>query len=344
MSQSLSPSIVFPESIHPAATPALCPQFSIVIPALNEQLHIARCLRSLVALGVSNVPFEVLLVDNGSTDRTLEIAASFYSSLDLTIHRRAGVRISSLRNHGVAQSTASIVVFLDADCVVPPLWLQHVAAASAQVAEDGIIGSKYEIPPHSRWVARAWERGQAGSTRRLVRYVPGGAMVMHRSIFLRLGGFDESLTTNEDAELCKRARDQGFSVTADPVLAVIHHGTSQTLHTFYRRQHWHGTHVLKVFLRAPFRSGNEKAVLLAFYTLVLEFCVAAGVIRSFLTGRWYFLALTLALIVAPAVLLALARIRHTRALFDFPRLVVLFSVYGFARAHCIISSNMQRTK
>src|SRR4051812_298488 len=77
---------------------------SVIIPALNEEKMNGRCLESLAGLDFPGGGFEVLLVDNGSTDRTLEIAKSFQSRLNLRVMEKAGVRISALRNLGAREA------------------------------------------------------------------------------------------------------------------------------------------------------------------------------------------------------------------------------------------------
>ena len=92
---------------------------SIIIPALNEEKMIGRCLESLTQLAFAHDRFEVLIVDNGSRDRTLAIAESFKDRLNLKILQQAGVRISALRNLGARAASGNTLAFLDADCLAP---------------------------------------------------------------------------------------------------------------------------------------------------------------------------------------------------------------------------------
>ena len=79
---------------------------AVVVPALNEERVIGRCLQALTLQDVGKGSFEVVVVDNGSTDRTVEIARSFSGALNLTVLVKPGARISALRNFGVARSAA----------------------------------------------------------------------------------------------------------------------------------------------------------------------------------------------------------------------------------------------
>src|ERR1051326_6769675 len=271
---------------------------SIIIPALNEERMIGGCLESLAELdlppqqakgglagcpGIARVRFEVIVVDNGSTDRTLEIAKSFQDRLNLKILEKAGVRISALRNLGAHEAQGSIVAFLDADCLAPKSWLEHmVGLAPGEGA--GVLGAHYLLPQDSSWVGKTWHRYHEAEKAGEVSHVPAGDLIMRREDFLHLGGFDETIQTNEDYELCERARANGMRVRAVPEIGVVHLGTAQSLRVFFRKQAWHGTHVIKVFLRNVSGSHNLKAVLFAGYTLLCLLGIIAGtawaVVRS----------------------------------------------------------------
>lgn len=338
--QVCDPRVIMPLAQRPAQ--AILPLVSIVIPALNEQRYIEGCLASLVALSIPRESFEVLLVDNGSTDRTVELAEAFRSLLDLTILRRAGVRISALRNYGASQARGDILVFLDADCLARSDWLPDHTTLVERLLHVGVLGASYDIPSNSTWVSRAWEQGQSNSAIAEVRYVPGGGMFLRREVFEALDGFDESLETNEDAELCRRVRAMGLPVVASRSAAVVHLGSSKTLGDFYRRQRWHGAHVFKVFIRSPGRSGNEKAVLLAACTLLAEMATFAGLIAVATTGRWPLLGVGVFLLLAPAFVLAFRRGLTSRQWSIVPAHLTLYMTYALARAHCLLAAGKRK--
>lgn len=98
----------------------LLPYVSIVIPVFNEERYLSLCLTSLMSLSYPKDRHEILLVDNGSTDRTLDIARGFG---DVAIHVKENVKVGAVRNYGVQKATGTVIVFLDSDCVVNPEWL-----------------------------------------------------------------------------------------------------------------------------------------------------------------------------------------------------------------------------
>src|SRR5215471_15695540 len=171
-------------------------RISVVVSALNEENVIGRCLESLTRQILPRASFEVILVDNGSTDRTLEIASSFEKSLTLTAIHKTGAHISALRNLGVASSKGDFLAFLDADCIAPPQWLSE-AVALLQSDGSAVIGARYAIPEDSSWLARAWYRDQQ-TLHGPVSYVPGGSLLLSRATFEFFGSFDETIETSED--------------------------------------------------------------------------------------------------------------------------------------------------
>jgi glycosyltransferase involved in cell wall biosynthesis len=310
---------------------------SIIIPALNEEKMIGRCLESLTRLAFARDQFEVLVVDNGSRDSTLAIAESFKDRLNLKVLQQAGVRISALRNLGAGTASGDILAFLDADCLAPADWLDRIFAL-APADGSGVLGAHYLLPEDSSWVGRTWHRYQEAPKSGEVSHVPAGDLIMRREDFLKLDGFDESIQTNEDYELCDRARKAGMHVRAFPQIGVVHLGTAQSLPVFFHKQAWHGTHVIKVFLRDVFRSHNRKAVFFAAYTLLSLLDVAAGIVWTLaLHGPWLLPAVGFAALCLPPIVLASRHVLSSRRYSDFFPLFALYLTYGIARARALLS-------
>jgi glycosyltransferase involved in cell wall biosynthesis len=310
---------------------------SVIIPALNEEKMIGRCLESLTRLAFAQDRFEVLVVDNGSRDNTLAIVESFKDRLNLKILQQAGVRISALRNLGARAASGDILAFLDADCLAPAEWLDRIFAL-APADGAGVLGAHYLLPEGSSWVGRTWHRYQEAPKSGEVSHVPAGDLIMRREDFLKLGGFDESIQTNEDYELCDRARKAGMRVGAFPQIGVVHLGTAQSLRVLFRKQAWHGTHVIKVFLRDPLKSHNRKAVSFAAYTLLSLLAVAAGIVWALaLRGPWLFPTAGSIALCLPSAVLSARQVFGSSKWSDFFPLFALYLTYGIARARALLS-------
>ena len=309
------------------------PRVSIVIPALNEERVLGRCLEALTRLDFPKDSLEVVLVDNGSTDRTIEIARSFAAALNLTVLLKPGIRISAMRNFGVSQARGATLAFLDADCIAPPHWLK---TATALLTQEGLgaLGAHYRIPEDSSWVGRAWYGGLELEKQGSIEWLPAGDLIIARATFERLGGFDESIQTNEDSELCERVRAAGLRVVGDASLAVVHLGTPQTLAHFYKKVRWHATDGLSVFIRSLPKITNPRPLLFAVYTLV---CLA-GLAIAAAFGALRIMGFFSAALLGPALLLSLRAVVKKKRWGDLGALTVLNLAYGLARGHALLKA------
>ncbi len=307
---------------------------SVIIPAHNEEKVLGLCLDSLARMDYPAQCFEVIVVDNGSTDRTKEVAESFAPRLNLKVLEKEG-KISAVRNCGARTARGEIFAFTDADCEVPKDWLTRGTTLCTS-PKTGIVGAHGLIPENSSWVARHWYGGVAANKQGEVSYVPALDLLVPRSVFFKVGGFDESIQTNEDFEFCQRVRAAGYVIQGHPEIAVVHLGTPQSFRAFFRKQRWHGTHVFRVFLRNISKLHNARAVFFALYTLLSLAGMAAGAAVSAWTGRYRLLALSLGALVLVPFLLSLRMSLGRKSLRPLLPLTVLHVAYGIARAICLL--------
>lgn len=313
------------------------PKVTVIIPALNEERCIADCLASLTRIEYPRDLCEVLVIDNGSRDRTAEIARSFSGILNLAVYSKPGVRVSALRNFGARLATGDRLLFLDADCVVPPDWIERsVAASEAGLPEPAVFGARFRLPANASWIARCWWEHDQRHNGTSPSYLSSHNLHTSRDAFLAVGGFDECLETNEDFEICQRFRAAGGSVIENPTLSVVHLGNADTLTSFFRRERWHGRDVFRVFLRNIRKRHNLRAVAFAVYMLTALAMLAAGFATAALGGSWLLLGwAALATVVAPVALGV-----RTAVILRKPRLAtplsLLMFIYGVARAAALL--------
>jgi GT2 family glycosyltransferase len=300
-------------------------QWSIIIPALNEENHIGACLDSICGLDGDQDEIEILVADNGSTDRTVAVANSYSDRIDVRILVRSELRVGALRNAAAQLATGRYLAFLDADCLPHPSWIE-TASRILRHNPGTITGSPYALPTDAGWPARIWHQRFHSDKRGEVSYVPGGNLLLERTLFWKIGGFDSFLRSNEDSQFCSRARNSGIRVLAFPELAVVHLGAEKNLRHFARRQLWHGSNVCS---RAGLR-GNSRAIGLAGYTLFCASGIAAGLL---LWQSKLLLAAFVGLLLPPITMAASKTKRYSIGV--LPKLVALILTYALVRAYAL---------
>jgi len=323
-----------PSPLASICSDSIC--ISVVIPVRNEETVIGRCLKALVENKFPKGSFEIIVVDNGSTDRTLEVVRSFQSVINLSILVHAGAHISALRNLGACSARGAVLAFLDADCITPENWLEE-AALLLREPGNGVVGAHYQIPVDSTWVGRIWYEDRFASKIGDVSYIPSGNLIVRREDFVQVGGFDETIQTNEDFEFCQRALASGLSVRSYPTLRVLHLGTPRSLLSFYRKQRWHGTHVVTIFLRDRQRRRNLRPILLACYTLLCLGGLLVGSLTWSLGRGWDVAIYSAVLLAFPLFLIALGSSIRRKKPSDVFALTLLYLTFGIARAFSLLN-------
>lgn len=208
---------------------------SIVVPTYNEAHHLPNLMESLQQ--TIGRDCDLIVIDNGSTDNTAEIARSFGCRL---IQLSEKTFPSIARNAGVRSSDSDILVFLDADIVVTPAWARALReVVRNQQFLDGrfITGDSYLISRNPSWIEKYWfEPLRTGKK----NYINGGNLVMSKKAFELIGGFNEQLETGEDVDFSKRAKQLGIQVILDHGFAVHHEGFPRSVRHFFGRERWHG--------------------------------------------------------------------------------------------------------
>ncbi|MCL0072976.1 glycosyltransferase [Dehalococcoidia bacterium] len=221
-------------------------KLSVVIPTLNEESCIRRCLEAIV----NNIeqPDEILVIDGFSTDATRAIAGSFGAHVYLNHARHAAPG----RNVGIQNATGDVVVFTDADCVPRRDWLAQIKDAFGKDAElEGVGGPMVALEPRTR-IEAFWGRvflkeimpfpNESFIVRN--RIFRGGFLTANcayqRKTLLNLGGFDEWFGNNaEDIDLFWRAIDEGAKLRYLPS-AVVAHSFPSTLPAMIKKNFRNG--------------------------------------------------------------------------------------------------------
>jgi len=196
--------------------------FSIVIPTLNEEENITNLLDSIAHQSYRQ--FEVLINDSGSKDRTKELVNSYASKLPkLTFIEYITQNVSGARNHGASLASYEWIVFFDADVTMESAFLQKM---------------KDHIEQNNLDMCTVWNRPKPKNFRgslvfglmnigisllqKIKPAANGPCILMKKSLFQSIGGFDETIIFGEDYEIVRRAwkTTKHFAVFTTPYLFV----------------------------------------------------------------------------------------------------------------------------
>jgi len=176
------------------------PLVSVVISTKNEEKNIENCLNSIVFQTYPKENIEIIVVDNSSTDRTKEISQKY---TDKVFNK--GPERSTQRNFGMLEkSTGQYLMFLDADMILSPNVVEE--SVKKMGSEEGLVGvyiSEVVLGKSYFSKVRRFERSFYDGT------VIDGARFIKKSVFEKVGGFDEDLYAAEDWDLDKRLKKIG---------------------------------------------------------------------------------------------------------------------------------------
>lgn len=252
------------------------PVISFIVPVKNDAKRLAHCLESIRAAEAADGAVEIVVADNGSTDESVAVARA----AGAVVLELPGIRLGALRNYGAAAACARIVAFVDADNEIVPGWI--AAAIDGLTAPDvDAVGAPYYPPSPGTWVQRLYDRLRRhpeGQTR--VTWLSSGNMAIRRSAFETAGGFDTTLETCEDVDLCRKLLAAGHGILADSRLRNIHYGDPRTLGHVFFGELWRGRDNVRVSLRAP---RDWRTLVSAAIPAVVLVCLATTV-AGVLTG------------------------------------------------------------
>ena len=228
------------------------PRVSVVICAYNAERTMQACLESLGKLRYPDC--EIIVVNDGSTDRTLEISESFPFC---RIISQSNKGLSVARNVGAEASTGAIVAYTDSDCVVDPDWLTYLVARMENAGLHACGGPNFP-PPEDNLVAAAVAVSPGGPTHVLLsddvaEHIAGCNMAFRRETLLRLGGFDPVFrSAGDDIDICWRFQDAGYSIGFAPA-AMVWHFRRNTIDAYIGQQKGYGKAEALVYAKHPFR-------------------------------------------------------------------------------------------
>ncbi len=218
---------------------ARTPSISVIVCSYNGAATLEACLESLGKIDYPD--YEVILVDDGSTDNTPEIAARFpgVRYLHQTNHG-----LSHARNTGAAAARGEIFAYTDSDCMADVDWLYFLVSTLLSGDYAGVGGPNIS-PPAQNWVQACVAAAPGGPSHVLLtdtvaEHIPGCNMAWWRWAFENVGGFDaEYHKAGDDVDFCWRVQQAGFEIAFSPT-AIVWHYRRFTLKAFRKQQEGYG--------------------------------------------------------------------------------------------------------
>ncbi|NBR87675.1 MAG: glycosyltransferase, partial [Verrucomicrobia bacterium] len=257
--------------IAPHFTLPRWPKVSVVVASYNGGKTLPACLTSLERLNYPN--YEVILVDDGSTDDTAQIAARYRMEVDdrrpeagdrskeigdraapsqlptiprprMRIIRQINFGLSVARNTGIHASEGEIVAFTDSDCRADEDWLHYLVGDLLRGGFTGIGGHNF-LPPEDGWIPTAVMASPGGPahvmlTDRLAEHIPGCNMAFYKWALDEISGFDPIYRkAGDDVDVCWRLQQRGYQIGFSPAGFVWHYRRA-TVRAYLKQQRGYG--------------------------------------------------------------------------------------------------------
>jgi glycosyltransferase involved in cell wall biosynthesis len=223
----------------PQIAPSPAPRISVAVCTYNGSATLGECLEGVLTLHYPD--YEVIVVSDGSTDNSAQIAAS-YEGVNVIETAQRG--LAAARNTALNAATGEIVAYIDDDAIPDPDWLRHLAATFSS-GPFAAVGGPNVLPPGSSGVSQCVANAPGGPTHVLVsdreaEHIPGCNMAIRTVALNEIGGFDPQFrAAGDDVDVCWRLLDSGNRIAFNPGAVVSHH-RRRSVRAYLRQQRGYG--------------------------------------------------------------------------------------------------------
>lgn len=229
------------------------PRVSVIVCSYNGGKTLGDCLEALDRVAYPD--YEIVFVDDGSTDNSQEIVAKWQEAReerrragaklpDIQTIRQKNMGLSHARNAGAAAANGEILCYTDSDCMADPDWLYYLVGTLLSGDYAGVGGPNIS-PPAQDWIQACVAAAPGGPSHVLLtdvvaEHIPGCNMAFHRWAFDSVGGFDpEYRKAGDDVDFCWRLQQSGQVIAFSPA-AIVWHYRRFTLKAFRKQQEGYG--------------------------------------------------------------------------------------------------------
>jgi len=223
-------------------------ELSVILVSWNSKDYLRDCLRSLVE-NPPNIAWEIIVVDNASTDRSPEMVQREFPAAKL-IENKSNLGFAASANLGARESASTHILFLNPDTIIHPRTLILAVEFMEERRDAGIMGCRtldgdgqiqptaFDFPSPLRMFGFAsglnryfkMTRLKDFSKMRTPDYIQGSFFLIRRAAYESVGGFDETFFMYaEDVDLCLRIRQAGWKVYFAPAMTITHFGGGSTV-------------------------------------------------------------------------------------------------------------------
>lgn len=308
--------------------PEIMEKFSVIMPVLNAREHLRASLDSILQAMQRYGHAELIVLDNGSSDGSYEILQNEYGGR-VRVQQLRGVTVAGLRNHGSGLASGGILAFIDSDCRIVPDYFEQ--AAKVLRAGADATGAKCALEESPHWIEKTWHGLHLQRADGSVKYINSGNFVVRRQAFLAVGGFDETMISCEDTDLCARLDQAGFKIVQAHAVRAVHPAGDKTISVFFRKHAWRSMGMFGM-LKNEWMS---KPILITFGHLLLCLLAMASLLFTPAPLGLRLLCFFLLVNLAPAltILYRGVQMRHlTRAPL---KAMLLYHVYFLARFYAM---------
>ncbi|PSF37810.1 glycosyl transferase [Aphanothece hegewaldii CCALA 016] len=262
--------------------------FSIIIATYNRPIQLTSCLEALTQIDYRE--FEVIVVDDGSSESLQPIILPFQSRLKLTLIEQKNQGPAAARNAGAKIATGDYIVFTDDDCIPQSTWLTALAK-SLQVNPNNLVGGKIlNALPDNPYASTSQGiidvvYDYYHTVSKPLRFFASNNFALSREAFNDLGGFNETFWASEDREFCDRWLQAGYSLTYIPE-AIIFHAHDLNLSSFWQQHFNYGRGAYRFYQIRAKRGSEGLKVEPQFYRNLVLYPFSFPSVNQFFVSFW----------------------------------------------------------
>ena len=321
-------------------------RFSIIIPAYNSEKTLYSCLESLEDQSLPKDYYEVIVVDDGSTDSTATIAKKFNNKYIYQTNQGP----ASARNKGVKSAVGDIILFTDSDCVPDHNWIREMVKP---FSNSEVIGVKGTYKTKQKELAAKFAQAEFEDRYDLLQksstidMIDTYSAAYRKDVFLNIGGFDQSfpVASNEDTDLSYRLAASGYKLVFTQN-AFVYHNHPDTLIKYLKIKFWRGYWRMVVYSRYPDKALKDSytPAVIKIQTILMALSLLLFSLALIIPGLIYFAIFCWGTIIVATFPFALKTFKKEKLVgLISPAVILLRSlVFATGSVYAIIMEKTQR--